>query len=115
MFFKSIVLNIFCSKIPCKLAILSCDNKIVEEYEIKTYYSKICIRTNNCMIKLLATNKNQTIYQKLYLNYKFCQKYCVNFAFFTILPQKLFNYIKLTDKTYGFPISKAILNFQLSS
>ena len=115
MFFKSIILNIFCSKIPCKLTILSCDNKIIKNFFINSYYTKLCIRTKDCAIKLLATNKNQTIYQKLYLNCKFCQKYCVNFAFFTILPQKLFNYIKLTDKIYGFPISKAILNFQLSS
>jgi hypothetical protein len=115
MFFKSIVLNIVCSKTPCKLTVLSCDDKIIEEFVAQSYFSKFCIRTKRQTIKLIAQYENHTICQTIRLCNKLCQTACLSFSFDTILPQKQLVFVNLSDATYGFPIKNAILNFKKST
>lgn len=112
MFYKKILLNIFSSKQPCKVTVFSCDDEVIEEFAIQSYHTKICIRTKGRSIKLFAKYKSQTIYQTVSLYFNLCQSLVVNFAFDTILPHRQPSFITLSDRTYGFPIANAILNFK---
>ena len=109
---KKITLNIFSSKTPIELTILSSCEKPVKKETIHKNCSKICFCTNECCIKLVAKHKNQTIYQTIRLNNCLCQNIFVGFGFFDFIPKEVLEIISLTDANYfGLPISNATLNF----
>ena len=112
MFNKRIFLNIFSSNTPFDLVILSCNGKILKSVNLQSSFSKICIQTNSCCIKLLASFNEQTIYQKIYLSNCRNQNVFASFGFQKSVNPKVFNIITLTDSTYGFPVANAILNFK---
>ena len=112
MLTKTIILNIFCSKGPCELTILSHNNKVITQTILQAGESKICIRTRSCMIKILAKYNGETILQTFCIRNRFCQKIFTSFVFSQILPPTKNILITLTDRVYGLPIGNAILRFK---
>ena len=111
MFAKKLCLDIYCSKFPCQLTILSCDGDL-KNVTIQSNISKFCFCTKSCAIRLLASHNGQTIHQTIYLTNLLCQKNFVNFVFDRTILQISNNIITLTDANYGFPIANALLNFK---
>ncbi len=112
MSFKSVTLNVCCSKIPCNLLIISANGHIIQKKLINSFKSKLYFCTRDCEIKVIAKLKDKTFYKTICLNNFKHQNICVNFTFNTVLSQKILNTISLLDANYNFPISKAILNFK---
>ena len=115
MLYKRIKINVFCSKTPCLLTILSCDGKIIKKIKTKTKNTKICICTKERCVKLMAKYGNQIVFHKICVKGRLCQNVFVNFAFANIFSQKVFNTIILSDKNYGLPVTIASLNFKQKS
>ena len=110
MFAKKVFINIFCSRLPCQLTILSCDNKMITQAFLQTNESQIFVYVKGNRIKLIATYQNETIFQTISLANRFCQIVYTTFAFSRIVnPSRIL--ISLTDANYGFPIANATLNF----
>ena len=112
MFRKFVVLNISCSKRPCQITILYGDASCIKKHTITSKYTNICVYTKACSIKIIARYNEQIYYKTVYLNSFWCQNVFVNFEFNSIFSQTIVNIITLTDANYGFPISKALLNFK---
>ena len=112
MFKKLVVLNISCQRSPCQLIIGDCSDKIIHKNYIKPTSSKICFCTNDCVIKVFAKYQNVIYYKILHLsNCKF-QIFFIDFAFNTLVLQKVINRFMLSDAMYGLPVKEANLTFQ---
>lgn len=110
MFNKRVILNIFCSKIPCEIIILTANKKIIKKITLNSSNSTICFCTKGSSIKILAKYNGQTIYKTLRLLNR-CQNISVNFVFNASFLQ-IFNYtFLLRDFNYGFPVLNAKLHF----
>lgn len=109
---KKIKLNIFCSKMPFELTIMTCDGRIVKKETLYANYKTICVCTKFDCLKLFAKYKNQIVYKKICLSGCRCQNICVNFAFKKVFSKMVFCLITLTDAVYGLPIQKALLQFK---
>ena len=113
MFNKKIILNIFSSKTPYKLKILSERGKLIKESEIHSSCFNLMFCCKDSCITLLFSHKNQTIYQTILLSDCLCQNIFIGLDFKKILPPMILNSITLTDANYqGLPISTAILKFE---
>ena len=111
MFFKSVFLNIFCNETPCKVTILTYNDKIIKEQTLQTNQSKIFVCTNSCFLQIYAEYNDQIIYQTIYLSLWQCQNYYFNFLFEKKLTPTTKVNIVLTDKKYGTPVLQSILQF----
>ncbi len=114
MFNKTIVLNIFCSKKPYQLIVLSDNGCELLKTIIKSNNSKICFCRDTCKIKLIAKYKNQISFKSLCID-KDCKNFFVNFAFNLAFVPKVNNDIILTDTNYGLPVIKALLVFKANN
>ena len=108
---KRVVLNIFCSKTPCEIFIISNCGGIIRRAYITSQFSTICFCTTDCSVKIIARHNNQTIFKRLCI-YN-CQNQCIftDFVFDNIISQSVMVNLTLTDQNYGFPIPEAKLNF----
>lgn len=111
MIYKLVVLNIFCSKVPCNLTIMSENGSVLKRVEVNSHCSKICICTKGRRIRLSASYSRQQIYKTIYLGCARQQNIFVNFAFNLITLQKYVCFVKLNDRNYGFPVKNANLLF----
>ncbi len=112
MICKSVVLNILCFKTPCCLTIISDNGHIIKKTTLKYISSKICFCTNSKSIKLIARYNCKTICKTIYLSTSRCQNSFANLLFDTNPFNQSVKIIILLDANYGFPISKAIINFK---
>lgn len=115
MFSQFLCLNIFCSKTPCELTILTCNGFVIKRLTLNKSCSKVCVCTKEKNIKLQAKNESQTIYQEIKICNFLFQNIFVSFGFHAILPARINTFITLHDKNYGFPVDKAILKFEFSN
>jgi len=113
MIYKLVILNVFCVSKPCSLTIVSNNGNVIKKVTLKAINSKICFCTKEQSFKLIARYSNQTIYKTMCINNLRCQNIFVNFVFNSQLSQRISSEIKLLDANYGFPVTKAVLNFKL--
>ena len=108
---KTVKLNIFCSKTPFELTIMSCDGRVIKNRVIKTKCTTIYVHTRQRYIRLFAWYNNQTVYHKICLTNAKCQNIFVNFAFKKVFSKMVFSIIKMTDSIYGLPVKSASFKF----
>lgn len=112
MFKKKVVIILYVSKTPCRLTISTNQGEILKSKIIESNNEKICICTKSCEITISAEYGTETIYEMFYLSNKRCQNIFSNIVFSPSRSKKITNIFTLSDATYGFPISNAILTFK---
>jgi len=110
MVFKSVLLNVICSKKPYYLTIILDDCEVIKNKKVISNITKYHICTNKKTIRIIARYQTQTVYKTIYLNNNLYNNICVNFMFNTKILQGTIGVFTLVDASYGLPVKQAMLN-----